>query len=103
MHYATALAAIVLAVYSVIRRRSAIRDIPGPPSPSWIFGHMQQLLLSPQYGAQEFQWLNEYGSVYAVKGCFGQDRLIVADPVALQYVLNSSKFCRAPIPVISSE
>ncbi|KAJ7870890.1 cytochrome P450 [Mycena leptocephala] len=97
MHYATALAAIVLAVYSVFRRRSAIRDIPGPPSPSWIFGHMRQLLLSPQYGAHEFQWLNEYGSVYSVKGCFGQDRLMVADPVALQYVLNSPKFCRAPI------
>ncbi|KAJ6527707.1 cytochrome P450 [Mycena capillaripes] len=97
MHYATALAALVLAVYSVFRRRSAIRDIPGPPSPSWIFGHMRQLLLAPRYGAQEFLWLKEYGSVYAVKECFGQDRLMVADPVALQYVLNSSKFCRAPI------
>ncbi|KAJ7458483.1 cytochrome P450 [Mycena latifolia] len=98
MYYATALAAIVLAVYSVFRRRSTIADIPGPPSPSWIFGHMRQLLLPPRYGAQEFLWLNEYGSVYAVKGCFGQDRLMVADPAAIQYVLNSSKFCRAPIP-----
>ncbi|KAJ7232293.1 cytochrome P450 [Mycena rebaudengoi] len=98
MHYATALAAIVLAVFSVFRRRSAIRDIPGPPSSSWIFGHMRELLLPPWYGTQEFQWLNEYGSVYAVKGCFGQDRLLVADPVALQYVLNNPKFCRAPIP-----
>ncbi|KAJ7025659.1 cytochrome P450 [Mycena alexandri] len=94
--YATALASAVFALYS-IRRRSAIRDIPGPPSPSWIFGHMRQLILSSPYGAHEFKWLDVYGSVYALKGCFGQDRLMVADPLALQYILNSPKFGRAPI------
>ncbi|KAF7344262.1 Cytochrome P450 [Mycena venus] len=92
-----ALAAAVLALYSIFRRNSTIRDISGPPSPSWIFGHMRQLILSSPYGAHEFKWLNVYGSVYAFKGCFGQDRLMVADPVALQHILNSPKFGRAPI------
>ncbi|KAF7349931.1 Cytochrome P450 [Mycena venus] len=95
--YATALAAAVLALYSIFRRHSAIRDISGPPSPSWIFGHMRQLMLSSPYGAHEFKWLDVYGSVYSFKGCFGQDRLMVADPLALQYILNSPKFGRAPI------
>ncbi|KAJ7764299.1 cytochrome P450 [Mycena metata] len=98
--YATALASAVLALYSysVFRRRSsAIRDISGPPSPSWIFGHIRQLILSAPYGAHEFKWLDVYGSVYALKGCFGQERLMVADPLALQHILNSPKFGRAPI------
>ncbi|KAJ7894166.1 cytochrome P450 [Mycena olivaceomarginata] len=83
LRYATALAAAVLALYSIFRRRSTIRDISGPPSPSWIFGHMRQLMLSSPYGAHEFRWLDVYGSVYTLKGCFGQDRLMVADPLAL--------------------
>ncbi|KAF8183072.1 cytochrome P450 [Mycena galopus ATCC 62051] len=95
--HAAALVAAVLALYSSFRRRSAIGDISGPPSPSWIFGHMRQLILSSPYGAHEFKWLDVYGSVYAFKGCFGQDRLMVADPLALQYILNSPKFGRAPI------
>ncbi|KAJ7764306.1 cytochrome P450 [Mycena metata] len=58
---------------------------------------MRQLILSSPYGAHEFKWLDVYGTVYALKGCFGQDRLMVADPHALQHNLNSPKFGRAPI------
>ncbi|KAJ7304883.1 cytochrome P450 [Mycena albidolilacea] len=54
-------------------------------------------MLSSPYGAHEFRWLDVYGSVYTLKGCFGQDRLMVADPLTLQYILNSPKFGRAPI------
>ncbi|KAF7375701.1 Cytochrome P450 [Mycena sanguinolenta] len=94
--YAAPMVAVVLILYLRLRRRSAIQDIAGPPSPSWIFGHMRQLVLSPRYGAHEFNWLNLYGPVYALKGCFGQDRLTVADPVAMQYILNSPNFRRSP-------
>ncbi|KAF8200450.1 cytochrome P450 [Mycena galopus ATCC 62051] len=97
LYYATALAAVFLALYSAFHRRSIIRDIHGPPSPSWIFGHMRQLVLSSPYGAHEFNWLNSYGSIYALKGCFGQDRLMVSDPLAVQYILNSPSFYRAPV------
>ncbi|KAJ7865050.1 cytochrome P450 [Mycena olivaceomarginata] len=93
----TTLAVVVLILYSIFRHSSAIRDIPGPPSPSWIFGHLRQLLLSPVYGEHEFKWLNFYGSVYSLRGCFGEDRLMVADPRALQYILNSPYFYRPPI------
>ncbi|KAJ7116111.1 cytochrome P450 [Mycena crocata] len=96
---ATVLAAFlsVLAFYLVLRRHSFIRTIPGPKSPSWIFGHMLQLVLPPRYGDHEFQWQKMYGTVYQLKGCFGQDRLMVADTVALQHILNSPHFYRAPV------
>ncbi|KAF8142904.1 cytochrome P450 [Mycena galopus ATCC 62051] len=88
--------AFVVAIYLVYRRRSAIRNIPGPLSPSWIFGHMLQLLLPTEYGDHEFNWQRLYGPVYRLKGCFGQDRLMVSDPLALQHVLNSNHFEHGP-------
>ncbi|KAJ6457711.1 cytochrome P450 [Mycena sanguinolenta] len=96
LHYAVAVVAVVLTLYLTFRRRSSIPGLAGPPSPSWIFGHMRQLLLSPRYGTHEFKWLNSYGPVYALKGCFGQNRLMVADPLAMQYILNSPNFRRSP-------
>ncbi|KAJ7704001.1 cytochrome P450 [Mycena rosella] len=90
------LAALVL--YLTLRGRSAIRHILGPPSSSWIFGHMRQLLLSPQYGEHELNWQKSYGPVYRLKGCFGEDRLMVSDPVALQYLINSPSFSHGPVP-----
>ncbi|KAJ7854151.1 hypothetical protein B0H14DRAFT_2756835 [Mycena olivaceomarginata] len=50
---------------------SPVRVVVGPPCSSWIFGHTRELLLSPQYGDQEFEWQKLYGPVYRVKGCFG--------------------------------
>ncbi|KAJ7260302.1 cytochrome P450 [Mycena haematopus] len=83
-----------LAIYYSLHRRSkaSLRNIPGPPSLSWTFGNMLQLLLSPQYGDHEFAWLKEFGPVYLVKGCFGQNRLMISDPLALQYIMNSPHF-----------
>ncbi|KAJ6523456.1 cytochrome P450 [Mycena vulgaris] len=97
-YYATALAALISAfgVHLVFRCQSTIRHIAGPPCPSWIFGHMPQLLLPPRYGDHEFSWQKLYGAVYRIKGCFGQDRLIVSDPTALQYILNSPNFFLGP-------
>ncbi|KAJ6562191.1 cytochrome P450 [Mycena capillaripes] len=85
-----------LAVFWFLRHGSTIHNIPGPPSPSWLFGHMFQLLLAPTYGDYEFNWLKMYGPVYKVNGCFGQERLMVSDPTALQYILNSSHFQLTP-------
>ncbi|KAJ7798910.1 cytochrome P450 [Mycena olivaceomarginata] len=58
---------------------------------------MQQLLLTGRYGDHEFRWQKMFGPVYRLKGCFGQDRLMVADPLALQTILNSPLFVRTGI------
>ncbi|KAF8160388.1 hypothetical protein K438DRAFT_1686506 [Mycena galopus ATCC 62051] len=88
-----------LLAYSLSRslRPSGVENVVGPPSASWIFGHMRELLLPPQYGDYEFAWQKRYGPVYRLKGCLGQDRLMVSDPVALQYVLHSPMFFRGPV------
>ncbi|KAF7345290.1 Cytochrome P450 [Mycena sanguinolenta] len=98
MIYITALTGLLVAALYLIHRRpqNSIPNIMGPPSPSWLFGHMRQLLLASRFGDYEFRWLKHYGAVYRLKGCFGQDRLMVADPLALQYIVNSPSFCRSP-------
>ncbi|KAJ7090700.1 cytochrome P450 [Mycena epipterygia] len=99
INYSATSAAVAIAflLYSVLRRRSAVRNILGPPSPSWIFGNMLQLLLAPVYGENEFKWQKLYGPIYRLKGCFGQDRLMVADPLALQYIINTPHFEHSPL------
>ncbi|KAJ7342686.1 cytochrome P450 [Mycena albidolilacea] len=85
----TSLAVAVTVYIAVCTRKVSFRAIPGPPSPSWVFGNMLQLWVSSPYGKYEFAWLKEYGNVYRLKGCFGQDRLMVSDPRAVQHVLNN--------------
>ncbi|KAJ7604285.1 cytochrome P450 [Mycena polygramma] len=87
----------VLAAYLVFHRRSAVSEIMGPPSASWISGHMRELILSPRYGDHEFTWQKIYGPIYRVAGCCGQERLMVSDPVALNYLLNNPVFVRGPL------
>ncbi|KAJ7028339.1 cytochrome P450 [Mycena alexandri] len=50
-----------------------------------------------QYGDHELGWLKLYGPVYRLKNCFGQDRLMVADPAALNYIANSPQFKPSPM------
>ncbi|KAJ7477997.1 cytochrome P450 [Mycena galericulata] len=57
---------------------------------------MPQLLLSGQYGEHEFQWQEMYGQVYSIKGCFGQTRLIISDPLTIKYILNNDVFVCGP-------
>ncbi|KAK0186135.1 cytochrome P450 [Armillaria mellea] len=88
-------AAILLTFVLFLRskgRRSLVRKIRGPPSPSFLLGH-EYLLRSRQHvGDPEIEWCQEYGAVYRTKGCFGQDILSVADPKALQYIFHSSGY-----------
>ncbi|KAF7351187.1 Cytochrome P450 [Mycena sanguinolenta] len=85
----------LLGAYVLFRPRSTLRDIAGPPPSSWVYGNMLELF-PPEHGIHEFNWLRKYGPVYRLKGCFGQDRLIVSDPIALQYLLNSAHIDYAP-------
>ncbi|KAJ7824151.1 hypothetical protein B0H13DRAFT_1658709, partial [Mycena leptocephala] len=65
-------------------------------------GNMLQLILSRTYGDHEFAWQKLYGVVYRFKGCFGKDRLMVSDALAMQYILNSGHFAMAPLQNVVS-
>ncbi|KAJ6631106.1 cytochrome P450 [Mycena sp. CBHHK59/15] len=96
---ALALGAVFLAVViaRIRRPRDVIKDIPGPPSPSWLFGNLIELILEVPYGVFEFQWQKRYGPLYRTKGCFGENRLMISDPTTLKYILSHpSTYIKSP-------
>nr|GAT51324.1 cytochrome P450 [Mycena chlorophos] len=105
-----ALTAALAALYLLRRssKQTSVDALPGPTSTSWLFGafldgntprmlsiepgNLRELLLSPVYGQHEFRWQEEYGTVYALRGCFNQSRLMVSDPAALRFIANTQAF-----------
>ncbi|KAF7349117.1 Cytochrome P450 [Mycena venus] len=97
MEYTLTFAAFLgaFALLFAFRHKSSLRTIPGPISPSWIFGNMLELMIPLTYGEKEFAWQKIYGTVYRLRGCFGQQRLVISDPLALQHIIKSANFHHA--------
>ncbi|KAJ7770481.1 cytochrome P450 [Mycena metata] len=98
---AIALGALFLAVvYTRVRSsRGVIKDIPGPPSPSWLFGKntADLIILEVPYGVYEFQWQKMYGMLYRTRGCFGENRLMISDPGTLKHILmHPATYMKSP-------
>ncbi|KAK0195663.1 cytochrome P450 [Armillaria mellea] len=83
----------LLAVLSLYRRftRISVSHIPGPPSGSFVLGNLAEIFQS-QAGEPDFKWQRQYGDVVRVKGTFGEDRLLISDPKALQYIFHMSGY-----------
>ncbi|KAA1474631.1 cytochrome P450 [Dentipellis sp. KUC8613] len=91
------LAAVVLVLlYQSVRtaraRKSMLDDIQGPENPSFWIGNENDIRYQGEVGDVDFKWMREYGSVWRVKGCMGENSLMIADPKALQYVLQTSGY-----------
>ncbi|KAJ7264791.1 cytochrome P450 [Mycena rebaudengoi] len=101
MSFAVVLPAIlVLVVFTrsaISRRRRSIARVPGPNATSWIYGNMLQLYLPATWGEFEFLWQRQYGPLYRIKGCFGDDRLVVSDPRSFQHIASDGMFARSPV------
>jgi hypothetical protein len=71
-------------------------------------GNQPEYVYQKETGQSEFKWMREYGSAWRVRGCMGvgvpllraflvtkshqEDRLMVADPQAFQYILLASGY-----------
>ncbi|KAI9059398.1 cytochrome P450 [Trametes sanguinea] len=86
-------ASLLVATYVVWRilkwvRRpvSHLEILDGPPSPSWLIGHMQQL-----YDKQSWQFHRDlhtkYGPVFRMQHMFGRPMLCVYDPLAMYSIV----------------
>ncbi|KAI3614092.1 cytochrome p450 [Moniliophthora roreri] len=72
-------------------RFSVIRHVPGPDRGSFLLGNMPELL-QRQAGETDFEWQRSHGDVIRFTAPFGEDRLMIADPKALQYILQTSGY-----------
>ncbi|KAL1715760.1 cytochrome P450, partial [Schizophyllum commune] len=86
-------AAVSLARYAfgMWRKRRLLRHVPGPGSNSFLLGNLPELLRSPA-AEIEFDWQERYGGAVKYKGAFGEQLLMISDPVAAQYVVQTSGY-----------
>ncbi|KAI0253566.1 cytochrome P450 [Lactifluus subvellereus] len=98
------LAVSVLLARTYIRRRNSfLRTLQGPQPSSLLFGSDVDFRHQNEVGDCEFKWARQYGSAWRQQGCFGIDRLAVADPKTLQYILHTSAYhFIKPIEVLKS-
>ncbi|KAJ6524397.1 cytochrome P450 [Mycena vulgaris] len=90
-------AALLVTVYAVRRRKRPLKDIRGPDATSFWLGNMGDMRYQKEVGDVEFRWMREYGSAWKLNGCMGEEHLMVADPKALQYIFQTSAY-RFPKP-----
>ncbi|KAF8483511.1 cytochrome P450 [Russula ochroleuca] len=73
------------------KRKSPLDDLPGPPPESFLLGNLRQLMRE-QVGTYDIKLQDIYGMVVRIKAPFGEDRLWVSDPKAIQYILQTSRY-----------
>ncbi|KAJ7624535.1 cytochrome P450 [Roridomyces roridus] len=71
----------------------ALRGLPGPPSPSGIFGHFGTVSFRKFQG-----WHATYGPTFKYHGMLGEAHLYTADTTALHHIVNNSEvYQKAPL------
>ncbi|KAF8259596.1 cytochrome P450 [Lactarius quietus] len=74
------------------RHGRSLGQLRGPESSSFWLGNEADIRYQNEVGDCEFQWMREYGSAWRRAGCFGIDRLMLADPKAIKHVLHSAGY-----------
>ncbi|KAG7442656.1 cytochrome P450 [Guyanagaster necrorhizus] len=87
---------LIFLVYKRVKRIS-IANIRGPPWKSWLYGNFPELFKG-EAAEVDFKWQEQYGDVVRVRAPLGEDRLLVSDPKALQYIYQTSgyRFIKPP-------
>jgi len=88
-------AALILALWKLLPLllapfTSTIRDLPGPPNPSWFYGNFKQIREAGHRSLLYEQWVKEYGPTIRYKGWLGSDRLYTVDTRAINHILSHS-------------
>ncbi|KAI0075643.1 cytochrome P450 [Panus rudis PR-1116 ss-1] len=68
---------------------SPLRSLPGPPSPSWLYGQMKGIMASENSVLHE-EWIEKYGRNITYTTFFSMNRLLTVDTRALNHILTHS-------------
>ncbi|CAB5346662.1 unnamed protein product [Rhizophagus irregularis] len=71
---------------------SPLREIPGPPSDSPIFGNLKSLIKSDSFIEPQLQWVRKYGNIVKYNGLFNKPTLFVTDPKIIQEITLSKTY-----------
>ncbi|KAK0232650.1 hypothetical protein IW262DRAFT_9435 [Armillaria fumosa] len=76
-------------------KRLSVKHVNEPPSPSFWLGHQRVLRDRENAGDLETKWRSGYDNLSRIRGCLGQDVLVVCDPKALARIFQPSR----PYPI----
>lgn len=68
-------------IYNVVRRSRHLKDLPGPPSESFIMGNIADIKAAP-VGTRYNVWQRRYGRAYKINGA-----------LSVRVMPRSSYFC----------
>ncbi|KAI8976724.1 cytochrome P450 [Trametes punicea] len=71
----------------VRQARSPLRHMPGPPSTSFFMGNLKELHDQENTGLVA-RWASSYGAAFVYHGFMSGRRLMLLDPVAVNYVMS---------------
>lgn len=84
---------LVLNRYIIQPYTSPINNLAGPRRTDdwnpWV-GHLRPIIKGLP-GEAAAKWIEQFGTVFRYDGIFGAPRIMVADPVAIQYILNHTE------------
>ncbi|GAA6000333.1 hypothetical protein JCM10207_007966 [Rhodosporidiobolus poonsookiae] len=66
---------------------SSLRPVPGPKPAHLIWGNMEEVL-EAEPGKMHQAWMDEHGGAVRYRYLFGENRLLLTDPAALNHLLN---------------
>ncbi|KIK60268.1 hypothetical protein GYMLUDRAFT_168094, partial [Collybiopsis luxurians FD-317 M1] len=55
-------------------------------------GFEHALLNQTEVGAADYRWFKQYGSLFRNTGCFGEEVVMVSDPLGLHHILHTSGY-----------
>nr|BAK09450.1 cytochrome P450 [Postia placenta] len=68
---------------------SPLRNIPGPPNSSWVYGNMKEIF-KEEHTVMHEAWVATYGNTIKYKEWFSRNKLCTVDTRALNYILSHS-------------
>ncbi|KAJ7596058.1 cytochrome P450 [Mycena floridula] len=80
---------------------SPLRRLRGPPTNSWIFGNIVELIDYYKTNTEPFEvcsrWTSQYGTTLSFAVLFGSPQLMTVDPKALIHILtNAAMYTKSP-------
>ncbi|PKI83256.1 Endocytosis and vacuole integrity protein [Malassezia vespertilionis] len=86
-------------VHLLLRWRTWLADVPGPPSRSFVLGNLPDLMerdMVPVF----LDWRSKYGDAIRVWGMFGEPRLLLTDPVGLDHVFKKRPYVYPKVQIV---
>lgn len=86
------LVAVVVFLLALTRLKQKHIQIAGPSSPSWLLGHQSLIANQEDVGDCDFAWVRDYGGLFPINDCFGDEAFMVSDPKAVRFIMQSAGY-----------